>query len=110
MDPVVTTPVKLNVLTESPVRLRVLTDSQVKLGVAADILVPLGVSIEIRDIRGDYPLYTGEYEVDPKFEDQTLETKNTALTDDVLVNAITVSRTTNTSGGNTVYIGGIIDA
>ena len=100
MDPVVTTPVKLGVLTDSPV----------KLSLAADILVPLGVSTEIREIKGDYPFYDGEYEVDPKFEDQTLDTKDKTLTDDILVNAIMVSRTTNASGGNTVYIGGIIDA
>ena len=52
--------------------------------------------------------YDGQYEINPSFDDQILETKNKLMTDDVTVNAITVSRTTNPSGGKTVYIGGTI--
>ena len=51
--------------------------------------------------------YTGEYNVIPDFELQTLGTKNRRLKDDVTVEAIHVSRTSNPSGGTTVYIGGI---
>ena len=54
------------------------------------------------------PAYTGSYEVDPSFELQTLETSGKQMTDDVDVNAIEVSTTTNPAGGNTVYIGGEI--
>lgn len=85
----------------TPIPLEVLDDNRP---------IPLCVSMEIREIKGDFPIYEGPYEVDPAFEDRILETKNTTLTDDVTVNAIIVSRTTNPSGGNTVYIGGIINA
>ena len=100
MDPVVTTPVKLCVITDKPVPLCIADNS----------VIPLDVSMEIRDVHGDFPFYPGPYIVDPTFEDQILETKDTTLTSDVQVNAIMVSRTTNPSGGITVYIGGNIHA
>ena len=53
--------------------------------------------------------YLGEYDVIPDFELQTLETKNRRLKEDVTVEAIRVSRTTNPSGGTTVYIGGMLN-
>lgn len=56
----------------------------------------------------DVGVYSGDYEVNPTFESQTLETKNKTLTDDILVNAIEVQSVSNLSGGRTVYIGGII--
>lgn len=37
---------------------------------------------------GGVPKYTGEYEVTPSFEEQTLETKGLKMTDDVTVHAI----------------------
>ncbi|MBO7449795.1 MAG: hypothetical protein J6U54_05440 [Clostridiales bacterium] len=54
-------------------------------------------------------VYDGPYEVSPMFEDQTLHTENKLMEDNVIVDAIEVSRTTNPSGGTTVYIGGIIN-
>lgn len=51
--------------------------------------------------------YLGPYAIDPTFEDQTLNTNQKIMTDDVTVKAIAVSRTSNTSGGITVYIGGL---
>lgn len=51
--------------------------------------------------------YEGEYVVNPDFERQTLETANKILTDDITVNPIYVSRTTNKTGGKTIYIGGV---
>lgn len=53
--------------------------------------------------------YTGEYTVDPDFAGKTIETAHKLMTDNVQVKPIMVSRTRNQSGGNTVYIGGIID-
>lgn len=53
--------------------------------------------------------YEGEYEVIPSFDNQVLETRGLLMDDDVTVDAIQVSRTTNPSGGTTVYIGGIIN-
>ncbi len=52
--------------------------------------------------------YEGEYRVTPEFSEQTLKTKGKRMREDVTVDAITVSRTENQAGGNTVYIGGII--
>ena len=57
----------------------------------------------------DLPAYTGAYDVDPKFTAQKLETKGKKMLDDVTVEAIEVQRVSNTSGGRTVYIGGLIN-
>jgi hypothetical protein len=51
----------------------------------------------------------GTYSVDPSFEQQTLPTANKRMTADLDVNAIEVASVTNPSGGNTVYIAGIIE-
>ena len=53
--------------------------------------------------------YEGDYDISPKFEDQTLPTKNKTLNADILVNAIKVSRVSNSTGGKTIYIGGLIN-
>lgn len=58
---------------------------------------------------GDLPAYTGAYNVDPKFEAQKLATNGKKMLDDVTVEAIEVQRVSNTSGGKTVYIGGLIN-
>ena len=55
------------------------------------------------------PTYAGPYSVTPTFSDQTLNTNNKLMSSDVEVEAIFVSRVPNLAGGNTVYIGGIID-
>lgn len=55
----------------------------------------------------DVDIYEGDYEVAPSFENQTLETRDKTLTEDILVKAIEVQSVTNLSGGKTVYIGGI---
>ena len=48
--------------------------------------------------------YKGPYEVTPRVVEQTMETRNKVMTDDVTVLAIPVYRTSNQSGGTTVYI------
>ena len=58
---------------------------------------------------GDLPAYTGAYNADPKFEAQKLATNGKKMRDDVTVEAIEVQRVSNTSGGKTVYIGGLIN-
>ena len=58
---------------------------------------------------GDSPAYTGTYNVDPKFTAQKLATNGKKMLDDVTVEAIEVQRVSNTSGGRTVYIGGLIN-
>lgn len=54
---------------------------------------------------GDYQFYKGDYEVKPSFENQTLKTKNFAMEKDVNVKPISVTKVSNTSGGNTIIIG-----
>lgn len=60
-------------------------------------------------IPSTHPIYTGPYEAIPSFENQILGTSNKLMTSDVEVEAIYVSSVTNPAGGNTVYIGGIIN-
>ena len=55
-------------------------------------------------------VYDGEYEVDPSFDTQVLQTRRKLMENDLTVNAIEVSRVSNQYGGKTVYIGGIINA
>lgn len=69
------------------------------------IIVTTGIPV-IREYVGGLP-YEGEYEVDPSFEVQTLETQNRLVDRNINVNKIEVSSVGNPSGGNTVYIGGI---
>ena len=53
--------------------------------------------------------YDGEYTVTPDFEEQTLETANMLMKDDVTVKPILVSSVSNHAGGRTIYIGGNIE-
>lgn len=52
----------------------------------------------------DTDVYTGEYVVIPKVIEQTLETQNKLMLDDVTVKEVPYYETSNTSGGLTVYI------
>lgn len=54
--------------------------------------------------------YKGEYVVTPSFDSQILNTSGKTLQRDIEVEAIYVGQIQNASGGNTVYIGGIINA
>lgn len=54
----------------------------------------------------DYEHYDGEYTVIPEFSKQTLETINKVMDDNLIITEIKVYKTKNTSGGNTVIIGG----
>lgn len=49
--------------------------------------------------------YEGDYSVTPKVDAQTMATKGKVMTDDVLIRSIPFFNVSNTSGGNTVYIG-----
>ena len=74
-------------------------------------LDPAAMAVYFGDIVpiGDIPAYTGAYDVDPKFTAQKLATNGKKMLDDVTVEAIEVQRVSNTSGGRTVYIGGLIN-
>ena len=51
------------------------------------------------------PLYTGDYVVTPMaHEQQTLQTANKLLTDDVTVKKVPYYETSNDAGGTTIYI------
>lgn len=66
--------------------------------------VDLGVDTEIRAVTLEE--YDGAYVVIPKVsQEQVLETKNKAMTDNVTVYEIPITRTTNPHGGQTVLIG-----
>lgn len=56
------------------------------------------------DNSSSYPSYDGSYDIIPRVDEQTLETKNKVLRDDVLVESIPYYQTSNPYG-NTVYIG-----
>ena len=71
----------------------------------ATMTVYFGEIVPIDDLQA----YTGEYDVDPKFTAQKLATNGKKMRDDVTVEAIEVQRVSNTSGGRTVYIGGLIN-
>ena len=66
--------------------------------IEAEVTVP-------RVVGNIYPDYTGEYEVTPKFEDQTLPTTDTVLHADVLVKEIPVTEVGNLGGGYTITVG-----
>lgn len=54
---------------------------------------------------GRLPNYTGAYVVDPRKVEQTLETKNKSMTENVTINEIFYQETSNLSGGLTAVIG-----
>ena len=58
------------------------------------------------DIYDRFPEYSGQYEVTPKLEAQTLSTAFKTMNRDVEIKEIPITRVSNTSGGNTVIIGG----
>lgn len=51
------------------------------------------------------PFYEGEYDVTPKVTEQTLATAHKLLEKDVHIKKIPYFKVSNTSGGNTVFIG-----
>ena len=50
--------------------------------------------------------YEGEYDVNPTFNKQELNTRGAILQENIVVNSISVNKSANSSGGNTVVIGG----
>lgn len=66
--------------------------------IEAEVTIP-------RVVGNVYPDYTGEYEVIPRFEDQSLPTTDTILHADVLVKEIPAYEVPNIGGGLTITIG-----
>lgn len=67
------------------------------------------VSAKIVGGSSSYETYKGAYTADPNFVGTTLETRGKVMRYDVTVKPIEVARVSNTQGGKTVYIGGIIN-
>ena len=89
--------ITLSVSDQNPIHLKVVSQNP---------HLHVGEAIYIIEDHGE--VYDGPYEVSPTFEDQILHTEKKYMEDNVIVDAIEVSRTSNPSGGKTVYIGGII--
>lgn len=53
-------------------------------------------------------IYNGATQIDPNFTKQTLNTAHKVINKNITINPIQVETVSNTSGGATVYIGGII--
>ena len=53
----------------------------------------------------ELPEYEGEYTITPSIEEQTMETKNKTMSEDVTILAIPYAEVTNNTGGMTVTIG-----
>lgn len=54
---------------------------------------------------GRLPDYEGEYTIIPSVEEQTMQTKNKTMTNDVTIMAIPYAEVSNSTGGKTVTIG-----
>ena len=68
------------------------------------------ITTKVEHYYSQYPDYDGEYTVTPDWEAQTLATQDRVMHSDVTVEAIYLNSAQNPSGGNTVYIGGLINA
>lgn len=74
-----------------------------QLDIPTDMEVELETAFKI--VEGD--IYEGEYAAIPSFDEQVFPTGNKLMKKDFEVTKIPVFRTSNPSGGNTVYIGGM---
>lgn len=67
------------------------------------------VGITTKVVEHDLPVYTGTTTVEPDFVGAVLMTAQKVVNQNITVNPIQVSRTSNPAGGTTVYIGGLIN-
>ena len=72
-----------------------------------DFSVDTAEAINVNTV--DLPEYEGPYEVTPKVDDQTLETKDKWMSDNVHVKEIPYYETSNIQNGLTVFIANSID-
>lgn len=99
-------PLSCKVLNVSPVSASLAINNTISGKVLNAESVTATVSLPV--VMGD-DIYNGSYDVVPSFDTQTLKTKGRTMADNVTIEAIQVSRTSNPSGGTTVYIGGIVN-
>lgn len=69
-----------------------------------ELEVDFGTVTQIGD--ADLDPYTGDYQITPQLESQTLETAQKYMVKDMEVNEIPIYSVSNNSGGTTVVIGG----
>lgn len=86
--------IQIEIIPQSAIEVEIINTQIVDVEIESDI-VPVG----------DYEQYKGDYLVVPKFENQTLETKDKVMGFNVEIKPIPVEKVANTSGGNTVIIG-----
>ena len=55
--------------------------------------------------KGKLPYFNGPYEIDPRKVEQTLETTEKSMREDVVINPIYYAETSNLGGGYTAIIG-----
>lgn len=66
--------------------------------IPSEYIIPNGTE------EGKLPEYEGEYTITPSVKEQTMQTKNKTMTNDVTIKAIPYAEVTNNSGGSTVTI------
>ena len=62
------------------------------------------VEVDIFQVQGEE--YSGSYEVTPKLKEQILQTSEKVMREDLKIKEIPITTVTNSSGGNTIIIGG----
>lgn len=58
----------------------------------------------IDNVLANFPVYEGTYNISPSRQNQTLETANKVLSDNVTIAEISYAEVSNNSGGTTYYI------
>lgn len=86
------------------INVHVLKDDICRVSICESDIVKVHYGGDIIVIGGD--IYTGEYEIVPKTTQQTFDTKNKMMIDDVIVFSIPYHEVANPSGGYTATIGG----
>lgn len=66
---------------------------------------PLSGNVGAKTINIGGTPYDGEYVFKPTFSDQIVQTQNAVLSEDIVFKQISVNKTSNDSGGNTIMIG-----
>lgn len=93
-------------------RFRVSQPGTIRMRIGSNVVnaeVGFGAVQYIRDT-SSIERYTGETEVTPKVDEEiVLETKEKIVPSDIMVLRLPIHRTSNTAGGTTVWIGGIIE-
>ena len=87
------------------IEVEIVSQSLVDIEIEADKEISIDIMSELVPV-GEYKHYKGDYSVTPRLESQTLKTENLVMDFDLEIQKIPIERVSNTSGGNTVIIGG----